>query len=163
MANDLNLDFALITNRKPKDHHRKKSSPRKSHHKNSISSRQGSVEPEESQSENSTRESESDAGAGTGSGLQERKITRHQSLVHHSTTRYKKISLSGSVSGRKIIVVDDMIDTGQTIKEAMEVNIEFFQELEAIKYGAAVKNMKSKQTYLTFYTLTSLLFEKLPK
>jgi len=118
LANDLNLDFALITNRKPKDHHRKKSSPRKSHHKNSISSRQGSVEPEESQSENSTRESESDAG--TGSGLQERKITRHQSLVHHSTTRYKKISLSGSVSGRKIIVVDDMIDTGQTIKEAME-------------------------------------------
>ena len=124
LANDLNLDFALITNRKPKD---KKKSPRK-HHKNSTSSRQGSVEPEESQSENSTRESESDAG--TGSGLQERKITRHQSLVHHSTTRYKKISLSGSVSGRKIIVVDDMIDTGQTIKEAMEVNLVFARSLK---------------------------------
>ena len=76
--------------------------------------------------------------AGTGSGLQERKIPRHQTLVHNKqhnsasahTTRYKKISLSGSVSGRKIIVVDDMIDTGQTIKEAMEVNLVFVPSLK---------------------------------
>ena len=39
--------------------------------------------------------------------------------------RHKKISLSGSVSGRRVIVVDDMIDTGHTIKEAIEVHKQF--------------------------------------
>lgn len=134
VANDLNLDFALITNRKPKD----KKSHRRRDHKSSSStystnrqqstesaynSRQQSVEPEDSQSEGgaSNKGSESDAGP---SGLQERKLNRHQhSIVMNrqvSATRHKKISLSGSVSGRRVIVVDDMIDTGRTINEAME-------------------------------------------
>ena len=79
VANDLNLDFALITNRKPKD----KKSQRKRDHKSSTSihnsrhqsvesaytSRQQSIEPEDSHSEGgaSTKGSESDAGP---SGLQ---------------------------------------------------------------------------------------------
>jgi len=122
VANDLNLDFALITNRKPKD---KKKSQRRRDYKSNTSaynSRQQSVEPEDSQSEGgaSTKGSESDAGT---SGLQERKLSRHhQAFVINkqlSVTRHKKISLSGSVSGRKVIVVDDMIDTGRTIHEAM--------------------------------------------
>lgn len=133
VANDLNLDFALITNRKPKD----KKSQRKRDHKSSTSihnsrqqsvesaytSRQQSVEPEDSHSEGgaSTKGSESDAGP---SGLQERKVNRHHhSLVmtrQVSATRHKKISLSGSVSGRRVIVVDDMIDTGRTIHDAIE-------------------------------------------
>jgi len=134
VANDLNLDFALITNRKPKE----KKSQRRRDHKNSTTStsfsrnpsmqesaynsRQQSVEPEDSQSEGgaSNKGSESDAGP---SGLQERKISRHQhSFVlnrSHSAVRHKKISLSGSVSGRRVIVVDDMIDTGRTVHESI--------------------------------------------
>ena len=70
VANDLNLDFALITNRKPKD--KKKSHQRRRDYKSNTSaynSRQQSVEPEDSQSEGgaSTKGSESDAGT---SGLQ---------------------------------------------------------------------------------------------
>ena len=33
----------------------------------------------------------------------------------------KKVSVSGSVNGRNIIIVDDMIDTGITLKNAVEV------------------------------------------
>jgi phosphoribosylpyrophosphate synthetase len=40
---------------------------------------------------------------------------------HQNHKSQRKISISGSVSGRHVIIVDDMIDTGQTIKEAIEV------------------------------------------
>ena len=33
----------------------------------------------------------------------------------------KKVSVSGSVHGRNVIIVDDMIDTGITLKNAVEV------------------------------------------
>ena len=33
----------------------------------------------------------------------------------------KKVSVSGSVHGRNVIIVDDMIDTGFTLKNAVEV------------------------------------------
>ena len=60
--------------------------------------------------------------------MQEKKFKRQisQPMVLNrqfsGVNRHKKISLSGSVSGRRVIVVDDMIDTGHTIKEAIEVN-----------------------------------------
>ena len=64
MANDLNLDFALITNRKSKD--KKKSTPRR-HHKSSTTNNGKNLdsgEPEERSGESagtSARESESEA------------------------------------------------------------------------------------------------------
>jgi len=145
VANDLNLDFALITNRKPKD---KKKSTHRRHHKNSTTNNGKNLdsgEPEERSGESagtSARESESEAaplqrplsvpaeaGAsslGASSLQQDKKFKRQfsQPMVLNrqfgGVNRHKKISLSGSVSGRRVIVVDDMIDTGHTIKEAIE-------------------------------------------
>lgn len=136
VANDLNLEFALITSRKPKD---KKKSTHRRHHKNSMTVRQDNGEPEEKsgESESSARGSESEAAtlqrplsmpaeAGASSLQPDKKFKKQfsQPMVLNrqfsGVNRHKKISLSGSVSGRRVIVVDDMIDTGHTIKEAME-------------------------------------------
>ena len=38
----------------------------------------------------------------------------------------KKVSVSGSVHGRNVIIVDDMIDTGITLKNAVEVKYSIF-------------------------------------
>ena len=42
------------------------------------------------------------------------------SISLHKNFR-RKISVSGSVAGRHVIIVDDMIDTGHTLKNAVEV------------------------------------------
>ena len=66
--------------------------------------------------------SESDTKESLDDELEKRSPEKEVNKLAVSLSRHKKISLSGSVSGRQVIVVDDMIDTGHTLKEALAVS-----------------------------------------
>ena len=109
VANDLNLDFAMINNRKPKGNkggkHRRKRKKSSTHSMRSQKSSERELEP----SESDTKEN----------GENEFKPFEKKSKLIVSLN--KQISVSGSVAGRNVILIDDMIDTGHTLKEAIEV------------------------------------------
>ena len=112
VANDLNLEFAMINNRKPKgkggkNHHRRKRKKSSTHSLRSQKSSERELEP----SESDTKEN----------GEYELKPKKSFEKVIPSLN--KQISVSGSVARRNVILIDDMIDTGYTLKEAIEVRL----------------------------------------
>jgi len=98
IANDLGLDFAMIHNRHKKSINQKPMSPTLSR-KASVCREYDDVTDEIVQVEEETPE--------------------ELRLTHQMVDRFLKIS--GDVSGKDVIVVDDMIDTGSTIRLALEV------------------------------------------
>ena len=118
VANDLNLEFAMINNRKPKNkshknHHRRKRKKSSTHSLRSQKSSERELEP----SESDTKEFPQDF------------LPENSSHPKHYLGRRhvvpglnREISVAGSVKGRDVILIDDMIDTGQTLKEAIEVS-----------------------------------------
>ncbi len=112
VANDLNLEFALINNRK--DAHKKHKYRQKQRTRNVSTLSTASRDPH-SQSE---REAESETNDESSV-----KLEKMTNLAVTMSRSHRKISLSGSVTGRMVIIVDDMIDTGRTIREAIDVSI----------------------------------------
>jgi len=112
VANDLNLDFALINNRRPSNKTKAAKLRKRMRHISMLSSASHSnhhdsqdVTPAESDAKES---------------LDEEAVAGKKKSVVNGLSKHKKISISGKVSGRRVIVIDDMIDTGHTFKDALE-------------------------------------------
>ena len=113
VANDLNLDFALIHNRnKPASSGAAAGSKAKKKKKHSS----GVPATEEEAAEQEAQ--------GT---MVPKPIRKNHPLIisgidcRHNEKTGKISCLSGSVEGRSVILIDDMVDTGRTIKHAAEV------------------------------------------
>ena len=116
VANDLNLEFAMINNRKPKSkghnkNHRRKRKKSSTHSLRSQKSSERELEP-----------SESDTKENNENGLPDHHPKHYLAKRSHLVPGLnRQISVAGSVAGRNVILIDDMIDTGHTLKEAIEV------------------------------------------
>ena len=113
VANDLNLEFAMINNRKPKS--KNKSNQRRKRKKSSTHSLRS-----QKSSERELEPSESDTNQENGSNTHPKHYLA-KSRSHLVPGLNRQISVAGSVAGRNVILIDDMIDTGHTLKEAIEV------------------------------------------
>jgi len=115
VANDLNLEFAMINNRKPKSkghnkNHRRKRKKSSTHSLRSQKSSERELEP-----------SESDTKENNENGLPDHHPKHYLAKRSHLVPGLnRQISVAGSVAGRNVILIDDMIDTGHTLKEAIE-------------------------------------------
>ena len=98
LANDLGLDFAMIHNR----------------HKKSLKQ----ITPTATRKTSAVEEDEDLTGEIVSENIEEN-IPEELRLTHKQVDMYLKIS--GDVAGMDCIVVDDMIDTGSTIRLALEV------------------------------------------
>ena len=148
VANDLNLEFAMINNRKPKSkghnkNHRRKRKKSSTHSLRSQKSSERELEP-----------SESDTKENNENGLPDHHPKHYLAKRSHLVPGLnRQISVAGSVAGRNVILIDDMIDTGHTLKEAIEVksNLEIRQLSKSLKFGTYIvhKNQRSKKTLLS--------------
>ena len=122
VANDLSLDFALI-------HNRNKPRMEKKNKKMSSSASHSRLQPDQDENGGgggAVAGASSSNGASAGGSLSEaariRRISRASSV--RSSDHKRSACLSGDVEGRTVIVIDDMIDTGKTLKFAAEVRID---------------------------------------
>ena len=126
VANDLNLEFAMINNRKPKSkghnkNHRRKRKKSSTHSLRSQKSSERELEP-----------SESDTKENNEIGLPDHHPKHYLAKRSHLVPGLnRQISVAGSVAGRNVILIDDMIDTGHTLKEAIEVKSNFCKESDS--------------------------------
>ena len=98
LTNDLGLDFAMIHNR----------------HKKSLKQ----ITPTATRKTSAVEDDEDLTGEIVSENIEEN-IPEELRLTHKQVDMYLKIS--GDVAGMDCIVVDDMIDTGSTIRLALEV------------------------------------------
>eukprot|EP00095_Tigriopus_kingsejongensis_P001814 snap_masked-scaffold10_size831480-processed-gene-3.4 protein:Tk01814 transcript:snap_masked-scaffold10_size831480-processed-gene-3.4-mRNA-1 annotation:"hypothetical protein A1Q1_04580" len=117
VANDLNLDFALIHNRlKPREEIRTKRFP------NQIAYHSGSIPPMIRPPRSSMNSSESEENPTTDDDPQSDGTTKERYRKPSSCRSEPAVGcLSGSVDGRTVIMIDDMVDTGKTLRFALEV------------------------------------------
>jgi len=124
IANDLNLDFALINNRNKNVIKKKKISKSKSRYSSQSSTRKSSEVDSDTKDvteEENANQSTLMTNNGNNGAASFRRSKSANKIAMGLARSLKKVSVSGSVHGRNVIIVDDMIDTGITLKNAVEV------------------------------------------
>ena len=156
VANDLNLEFAMINNRKPKSkghnkNHRRKRKKSSTHSLRSQKSSERELEP-----------SESDTKENNENGLPDHHPKHYLAKRSHLVPGLnRQISVAGSVAGRNVILIDDMIDTGHTLKEAIEVKA-IWKRIRQLsknqKFGTYIRIRRQRKHCYRAHSRIQLLF-----